>query len=247
MTQPHLPEPSLRSATTCCECKQTTEPVPRVKNPSQRIAEYSATYLSDAELLSLVLRHGNAQPAARELLAKAGSLKRLAQMSMTELTKLKGVGQASACALKASFGLASRLLLPDPLSPALETPSAVAELMRGHFVGKVQEEFHVLLLNTKHRLIKDCLITVGLLDRSPIHAREVFREAVKESCARIILVHNHPSGDPTPSQQDLKSTSGLVKAGKTIGIEVLDHVIIGAPPTSCVRDYLSLREEGLLK
>ena len=130
--------------------------------------------------------------------------------------------------------------------PKLEAPGDVAELMRPVFAGRKQEEFHVLLLDTKHRLIADELVTVGLLDRSQIHPREVFRSAIRESCSRVILTHNHPSGDPTPSSQDIESTNTLVAAGKIIGIDVLDHIILGRRSESRPRDYLSFREENLL-
>lgn len=129
--------------------------------------------------------------------------------------------------------------------PRLEAPANVADLMRPVLSGRHQEEFHALLLDTKHRLIKTVHVTTGLLDRSLVHAREAFREAIRESCAKILLVHNHPSGDTTPSQQDIASTNKLVEAGKIIGIEVLDHVIIGTRTETRPRDFLSFREENL--
>jgi DNA repair protein RadC len=131
--------------------------------------------------------------------------------------------------------------------PRLETPADVAGLMRPVLAGKNQEEFHVLLVDTKHRLVGDELVTIGLLDRTQVHAREVFRSAISRgNCSRLILVHQHPSGDPTPSAQDIASTRDLVAAGKIIGIEVIDHVILGKRSQSRPRDYLSFREESLL-
>ncbi len=224
--------------------------IPPKEMPAARLAEQSATYLSDTELLSLVLARNLSVPrsleTARSLLTKAGSVKRLARMSYAELAEIDGLGPASACTVQAALALASRLIFPDAdCRPKLEAPSSVAELMRGQFLGKEREEFHVLLLDTKHRLVRDELVTVGLLDRSHVHAREVFRRAIRENCARVIVCHNHPSGDPTPSHNDIASTKSLKEAGKIIGIELLDHVILGAPSASRPRDFLSFREENL--
>ena len=130
--------------------------------------------------------------------------------------------------------------------PKLTNPADVASLMRPILAGKNQEEMHVLLLDTKHHLINDHMVTLGLLDRSQIHAREIFRPAIEHSASRIILAHQHPSGDPTPSAQDIASTRNLVAAGKIIGIEVLDHIVIGQRSASRPRDYVSFREENLL-
>jgi DNA repair protein RadC len=130
--------------------------------------------------------------------------------------------------------------------PCVDSPGAAAELMRPLLAGRTREEFWVLLLDTKNRLIAAEQITVGLLDRSPIHAREVFREAVSRSCSRLILLHNHPSGDPCPSAEDISSTQSLAAAGKIIGIEVLDHVVVGERTPSRERFWTSLREQGLL-
>jgi DNA repair protein RadC len=130
--------------------------------------------------------------------------------------------------------------------PRLIGPADVAGLMRPVLAAKPQEEFHALLLDTKHGLIADEVVTVGLVDRSQVHAREVFRQAISAGCSRIVLVHNHPSNDPTPSAEDLACTRDLVAAGKLIGIEVLDHVILGRRTPIRLKDYLSFREENLL-
>lgn len=125
--------------------------------------------------------------------------------------------------------------------PRVQGPDDVDKLLRPVFDTLEQEEFHALLLNTKHGVIRDIAVTRGLVDRAQVHAREVFREAIRENCTRIILAHNHPSGDATPSSQDIACTRSLVEAGKIVGIEVVDHVII-AP--RCRR--LSFRQENLL-
>ena len=130
--------------------------------------------------------------------------------------------------------------------PQLQSPGDIVQLMRPLLVGREQEEFHVLLLDTKHRLLRDEVVTIGLVDRSQVHPREVFRSAIRENCTRIILTHNHPTGDPAPSSQDISCTRQLVEAGKIIGIEVLDHVILGNRTAARVQDYVSFREENLL-
>ncbi len=130
--------------------------------------------------------------------------------------------------------------------PQLSSPADVAGLLRPVFAGKAQEECHVLLLDTGNRLIRDVAVTVGLADRSQLHPREVFRAAVGANCSRIILAHNHPGGDTTPSPQDITVTRDLVSAGEVLGIGVIDHVILGRRTATQERDYLSLRETGAM-
>lgn len=225
--------------------------LPDHERPRERLARLGAEALTDSELLAIMLRSGrrgrSALELARDLLAQSdNSLSSLATRAPSDLQTVPGVGPAKAAQIHAAFTLACRLSrsMSTP-APKLEGPIQVAELMRESFRGKKQEEFHALLLDTKHTLIRDECITVGLLDRSHVHAREVFRAAIRESCARLILVHNHPSGDPTPSQQDVASTNKLVEAGKIVGIEILDHVVIGSRTPTRPRDYLSFREENL--
>lgn len=124
--------------------------------------------------------------------------------------------------------------------PKIQGAGDVAELLRPVFAGLQQEEFHVILLNAKHAVLRDIMVTRGLVDRTQIHAREVFRDAICASCTSILLAHNHPSGDPTPSFEDVACTRSLVEAGKIVGIDVLDHVIIAGDK------HLSLREAALL-
>lgn len=130
--------------------------------------------------------------------------------------------------------------------PRLDTPVRVADLMRPLLRDRPQEEMHVLLLDTRRCLLADECATVGLVDRSQVHPREVFRAAICRNSSSIILVHNHPGGDPTPSPADLASTRDLVAAGKVVGIEVLDHVVLGRRTESRPKDYVSFREEDLL-
>lgn len=125
-------------------------------------------------------------------------------------------------------------------------PEVVADIMRPILAHLEQEQFHVLLLDTKSRLIHDHHATTGLLDRTQIHAREIFREAIRRNTVQIVLCHNHPSGDPTPSCHDISCTKGLVEAGKIVGIRIIDHVVIGKRSPTRPTDYLSFAEENLM-
>jgi len=226
--------------------------IPEDERPRERLSFYGAETMSDSELLAILLRTGKAGRSvidvARDVLVTFEyNLKRISDASLSEIQQIPGIGKAKAVEIKAAFTLAKRLSNQNMVEvPRLESPEQVASLMREKFWDKKQEEFHVLLLDTKHGLIRDEVATVGLVDRSQVHAREVFRQAIRENCSRVILTHNHPSGDPTPSDQDVSCTKNLVSAGNIIGIEVLDHVIIGGKNVSRDRDYISLREEKLM-
>jgi len=210
------------------------------------IEEHGYDAQSDTALLTVLT--GKRETANALMHEFGGSLERIATATISELMAIDGIGKARAIELQTAFQLAKRMQRrAEDGRPRLESPGDVAEYMRETFRGREQEEFHVLLLETKHQMLKDVCVTVGLLDRAQVHAREVFRQAIKEACSRVILVHNHPSGDPAPSAQDISCTKNLVAAGNIIGIEVLDHVVIGKKTSDRPRDYLSMREEGLLK
>ena len=226
--------------------------LPAHERPRERLWRQGADALSDAELLAILLRTGarrrSAVDVARDLLARFDHrLEALAAAAPVELKAAPGVGAAKAVSVLAAFALARRLQATGQADrPHLGSPAEVANWLRETLRGKAQEEFHVLLLDSRHRLLRDVLATLGLADRSQAHAREVFREAIRENCTRIILAHNHPAGDPTPSPQDVECTRGLVAAGKVVGIEVLDHVVLGARTPAHPCDYTSLRTAGLM-
>ena len=231
----------------------SAEPVviPPHETPCCRLAERSAEYLSDTELLSLVLKGtmgtSRSLDTARRLLSVAGSIRDLAGLSLAELQRFPGIGLNLACRIQSALALARRLHRPAAAQGrSMTSPATVAEYMRPVISHLEQEEFHALLLNTRHHLIRDLMITRGLVDRSQIHARALFRPAIRDSCSRIVMVHNHPSSDPTPSARDIACTKNLVNAGRVIGIEVLDHVIIGEPTASGSGWWISLREQNLL-
>jgi DNA repair protein RadC len=173
------------------------------------------------------------------------TLGELARASVDDLRRVKGVGRDKAIALKAAFTLAQRMAAElHGEAPLLDTPERVADLLREDNRTLEVETFQVLLLNTRRRLIRCERLTQGLLDTLLVHAREVFRAAILANAAAVVLVHNHPSGDPTPSEADIKVTRDLIRAGQLLKIEVLDHVILGRRSAERERDYASLRELG---
>jgi len=223
---------------------------PASERPRERLAAKGAAALTPAELIAILLRTGlrgaNAVEVGRQLLAQHGdSLHALAQASVDDLCQVKGVGRDKAVTLAAAFALGRKLADEKGAeSPMLDNPPAVVELMREQFRQNPVETLYVLLLNTRRRLIRWHPVAQGLLDTILVHPREVFRAAIAANAAAIVLAHNHPSGDPTPSEGDIKVTRDLIRAGQLLKIEVLDHVIIGRATPERVKDYASLRELG---
>ncbi len=196
---------------------------------------------SNAELLSSI---AGPKPA-QLLMERFGGLSSLARASFDELQQLKGIGKSKASAIRSAFLLAQRLSQEAYReAPMLDTPERVAEALREPNRLYSVEHFQVVCLNTRRRLIAVENIAQGILDQVIVHAREVFSVAIARRASAIILVHNHPSGDPTPSEADIRVTRDLIRAGQLLKIEVLDHVILGARTTERPRDYSSLREMG---
>jgi DNA repair protein RadC len=223
---------------------------PASERPRERLVAHGADALSQAELLAILLRTGlkgaNAVEIGQQLIQKYGSLQALAQASLKDLQTVKGIGRDKAVTLIAAFTLARRMAAElRSEAPVLDTPDAVANLMREETRLRNAEVFQVLLLNTRRRLMGEPVkISDGTLDTILVHPREVFRPAIAASAAAIVLVHNHPSGDPTPSEADIKVTRDLIRAGQLLKIEVLDHVILGRATQERPKDYVSLRELG---
>ena len=205
--------------------------LPENERPRERLAALGAKALRDAELIAILLRTGiqgrSALQVAEDLLKKFGKLNALARASLEEL-QIDGIGQDKAIALKSAFTLAARmaqeLQREDPL---LDTPELVADFLRDENRGYDVEHFQAVLLNSRRKLIKVEQISQGLVDSILVHPREVFRAAIAANACSIVLVHNHPSGDPTPSESDIRVTRDLIRAGQLLKIEVADHIILG--------------------
>ena len=211
---------------------------PRIKDmpdherPRERLVEFGPDALRDGELIAILLRTGmkglSALDLGDQLIRKFGTLENLARASLDDLRQIKGLGRDKAIALQAAFTLARRMAKQlQREAPLLDTPDRIADLLREDNRLAGVETFQVVLLNTRRRLLRVEKISDGTLDTLLVHPREVFRVAITAGAAGIILVHNHPSGDPTPSEADIKVTRDLIRAGQLLKIEVLDHVILG--------------------
>jgi len=223
---------------------------PPSERPRERLRERGPDSLTHGELIAILLRTGlkgtNVVDIGKQLVQRYGSLNSLARASWNELANEPGIGPDKAVTLVAAFALARRLVKEaHGESPMLDTPEAVADLMREETRLLNAEMFQVLLLNTRRRLLGDPIkISDGTLDTILVHPREVFRSAIAANAGAVVLVHNHPSGDPTPSEADIKVTRDLIRAGQLLKIEVLDHVILGRKTQERSKDYVSLRELG---
>jgi DNA repair protein RadC len=218
---------------------------PKNERPRERLLQDGPQHLTEAELLGILLGKGTRKKTAidlaRELLDRYQSLQRLFSRSPSELTTVKGIGPAKAAILSAAFELVRRIQSrKDADRPLFKRSSDVA----GHYLPLMRdlrkEVFKVLLLNRANRFIKEVSISEGTLDASVVHPRDVFKEALLEPAAAVILIHNHPSGNPSPSDEDLRITKQLVEAGRLLGIKVYDHIILAG------ESYRSLADEGLI-
>jgi len=222
---------------------------PASERPRERLVTLGADALSHAELIAILLRTGlkgaNAVEIGKQLIQKYGTLQALARASVDDLRSVKGIGRDKAVTLVAAFKLAELMAkeLCDDSEP-LDHPEAVVRLLRARNLLKKVETLQVLSLNTRRRLIRLDEISDGTLDTLLVHPREVFQKAIAANAAAVVLAHNHPSGDPTPSEADIKVTRDLIRAGQLLKIEVLDHVIIGRATPERSKDYVSLRELG---
>jgi DNA repair protein RadC len=223
--------------------------LPNSERPRERLMEYGADALKNSDLIAILLRTGlkgvSAIQVAEQVLQKFVTLDNLSRASVDDLRQIKGIGRDKAIALKSAFTLARRMASElREESPTLDTPDRIADLLREENRAYEVEHFQVILLNTRRRLLRVEKITQGTLDTILVHPREVFKTAISANAAALVLVHNHPSGDPTPSEADIKVTRDLIRAGQLLKIEVLDHVILGRSSNDRSKDYASLRELG---
>lgn len=223
----------------------TVHDLPLSERPRERFFKLGSEALSSQEILALILGRGtkgeSVMVTAQKLLSEFGNLKNIAAASVEELTKIKGIGPAKAAQIKAAFELSRRLENSFDEGPKItvKSPDDAIKAARSQLKGKKKEHFLVLCLDTRNHLINTHQVSIGSLDCSIVHPREVFKEAISSCAASVIFVHNHPSGDPTPSEDDIKLTKRLIEAGEIMGIEVLDHIIV------CDRDYASMKAKNL--
>ena len=226
--------------------------LPADNRPRELMERVGAERLSNADLLAVLLGSGtrgfSVLDVARELVKKYGSLTALAENSAEEFERIRGIGPAKSKLLKAALELARRMR-DEPLErPAIRTPADAVRLLRAEAHARAQEVLWMLPLDVKYRLKRPPVeVTLGLADASLAHPREVFREAIRCGSSAVVLAHNHPSGDPAPSAEDIRLTRELVAAGKVVGIPVLDHVILGRADAGGHGGHVSLREAGLVE
>ena len=221
--------------------------LPTSVRPRERLLASGADHLSDAELLAIILRTGSASQnvleLANQVLSKFNGLDGISHAAIPELQELKGLGPVKAIEIKAALMLGQRALALDPtLLPTIRSPEDVS-LLLGTKMGLLEhEQLRVLLLNTKNRVIADHKVADGTLNQTTTRIGEMFREAVRHQAASMIVVHNHPSGDPSPSAEDVELTREARRAGDLLQVEVLDHIVIGR---GGLKPWRSLREMGL--
>jgi DNA repair protein RadC len=206
--------------------------MPSEERPRERLLHYGPQALATSELLAIVLRTGTKERSAiglaEHLLSLHGGLRGVANASVDEIAQVKGLGQVKGVQIAACVELGRRLAShQEEVRPVIRTPEDVAYMLMPELRDSRKEHFKALMLDVKNRVLKTVTVSVGTLDSSIVHPRDVFKEAVAMSAAAIIVAHNHPSGDPTPSPEDRQITARLCEAGRVMGIEVLDHVVLG--------------------
>jgi DNA repair protein RadC len=224
--------------------------LPPAERPRERLLHKGADALKTSELLAILLRTGTSERPVLELaeflLGHFGSLEALSRAPVGELMKVKGVGEAKAIELKAAFALAARLARSEAEARSIDTAEDVARLLGEEMRLLDFESVRVICLNTKHKVLAVEEVSRGTLNESLFHPREALRPALARRAHAVIMVHNHPSGDARPSDADVQVTRRMKQAGELMSIELLDHVILGAPQAGKERGYFSFRDEGML-
>lgn len=223
--------------------------MPEDERPREKLAAHGAATLADSEVIAILLRTGmvgaNAIEVARDLLKRHGSLRGLSRCSVDELAKIPGVGFAKAVQLAAAFDLGNRLTRETLANQKIDSPELVNQLVGGEMRMLRKEAMRVVLLDTRYHLIRVEEVSSGTVNESIAHPREIFRPAMIASAYAVILIHNHPSGDPSPSQADHNLTRRLAEAAELMQIKLLDHIIIGAQSNNGP-GYFSFKEAGVL-
>jgi DNA repair protein RadC len=227
------------------ESSFTVRDLPMQERPRERLQKFGPEALSAQELLALVIGRGipkkSVMSIAQELLTRFGNVKAISQATIEELSQIKGIGLAKAAQIKACFELGRREELePELKNFDIKDPAAVVKAIRASIKDKAKEHFKLILLNPRNKIIRISTISIGTLNASLVHPREVFQDAIVHSAASVVLAHNHPSGDPEPSEDDIKITKKLVESGKILGIDVIDHIVVGK------NSFLSFKERGLI-
>ncbi|WNY26898.1 RadC family protein [Methanolapillus ohkumae] len=216
--------------------------IPKTERPQERLLKYGPDSLSNAELLAIMLRTGTRHRNVLDLchhLFSENSLKKMSRMSVPEWVKTDGIGETKACQIVSLFELSRRLeSYTEEPKRKIKSPDDIYRFIYPKIREEKKEKFMILCLDTKNQVVREETVSVGILNASIVHPREVFRTALLESAAAIVLIHNHPSGDPSPSPEDLDITDRIVRCGQLLGISVLDHIIVG---DGC---FVSLKQEG---
>lgn len=223
----------------------TIKEMPAEERPREKLEKFGAEALGNNELIAILLGHGfknvSALDLANYMLKEHNGLKGVSKLSFSQLKRIKGMGLAKSAQLSAAFELTRRLsMLSNEDRPVIKSPEDVSRVLLGRYSDKKKEHFGILILDSKNHLKKEEIISIGGLNANLVQPRELFHSALMELAAAIILFHNHPSGDPQPSQQDIKLTKRMIEAGKLLGIDVLDHIVIGA------NSYISMKDKEFI-
>jgi len=223
----------------------TIHDLPKSERPRERLQRFGSEALSSQELLALILGRGikgeSVMVTAQRLLSTFGNVRAISEASLEELTQVKGIGLAKASQIKACFELGKRQDLEIDLKDFdIKDPQSIVKAIRATIKDKAKEHFKLILLNSRNKIIGISTISIGTLNANLVHPREVFKEAIIHNASSVVLAHNHPSGDPEPSEADLEITKRIIEAGKIMGIDVLDHIIITKT------GFMSFKEKKLI-
>ena len=226
------------------ERKKSVKDWPEDERPRERLMAHGPSALSEAQLLAIIIRNGRAGHTAvdlgRNLLERFGSLAGIEQAAIKEICEVKGIGKAKAAEIKAAIELGRRYQKPSLAGASFCSSHDVAAYYRPRMKDLKQETFRCALLDTKNKIIREEVVSIGSLSASIVHPRDSFKAAIRESAAAVVFIHNHPSGDVKPSQEDILLTKRLVQAGDVLGIQVLDHIIIGDG------SHFSFKDNGMI-